>query len=337
MSADRTVHASRQTSGSSSATSIGPEYEHRHITWAFGLEFNNHQVSSRWQHPRYFQSRLNADDLILDPDDPNHWEYINHDQWVHFHITMTNRKDDFIAALQDPGRHVIYDGHARWGRGPCFGPDPAPGEDWQDSTAANRATRGIFPMGYKYLPVTTGEIHEHGYTPHLVTGDKPARDDCHPDIKARYSRLRTFTLAQLGLTVRGMDATDEVWGYSGYDEGRPAKHVILAAGWSATPLSPADLGGVSMSCRCFCPFGCSTFLPNYRILRFHKLWQRDGDDKFAYWTTAASTTGTSQLWLYYLLTYNRRNDFDPWDPSIRYAVRRTNQRLASMNESYRII
>jgi hypothetical protein len=72
-------------------------------------------------------------------------------------------------------------------------------------------------------------------------------------------------------------------------------------------------------------------------VRKEKGWRRDGDDRYAYWTTNASVSLTTKFWLYRWFTYPKRNDFEPWAKSLAYAVSKANQDLDAEGENYHLI
>lgn len=78
------------------------------------------------------------------------FEYTDIVQGVKFVVYIITTKAAFRNALLTPNVHLVYDGHARYGRGPCFGILPVPGqvsttEYWEDGTN----------------PTTTGWRHPH--------------------------------------------------------------------------------------------------------------------------------------------------------------------------------
>lgn len=337
--------ASRRRQASSTYTTIGPQYETRRITVALGLEAHNDRLSQDYRIPSGLQRLL--PDITINSDSSA--SYTSRAQRVNFIITVVTDKTQYKQALETAGIHVVYMGHARYGRGPCFGDDPSPGEQWGNGTN----TTGMWRMGYPYLAVPVSEILSHQYTvdPVLADGSRPTRRDCHPDVRGRYGRLRAFTLDQLAPAQPPQsrspladyvinsallpDAT--YWGYDTPYHGRRTRFIVLNAGWENTATDPMDLNATDLQCRVFCHFGCSTFKHNYRILRFRKQWQRTNTDRFAYWTTNPSGQQTTVYWLYHLLNYRRRNAFQSWRPSLRYALGRTNNSLRRLGLRYRLI
>lgn len=348
-------HASRGTSDSSSSTAIAPVYEEREIVLAQGLEYHNDRLSGgpplsmNFKVPEYLQARLGADVHV---DSSGVITYTSVRQRVHFTIRKVMQKDEFKQALETPGIHVVYGGHARYGRGPCFGPGRDPGDDWENSTDANRLTRGIFRWGYPVMPIETHEIVQHGYKcfPVLAGADKPPRGDCHPDILSVYGTLRRYAIhefdqgAELAPFIAGVvpasglgaprpvSADDRFWGL------RSKHEILLHGGWENTRAAPMDLGSTDMRCRVFCHFGCSSFHHNYRVLRFLKGWQRTATDRFAYWTTAPPpTVNLPSRWIYFLLKYDQRNDFQSWAPSLGWTLAATRGYIRGSGGGYNVI
>src|SRR5262245_60902632 len=129
--------ASRAAHGASSFTALSPVYEIRQLKIAYGIQF--HPGESLPITPQMFlQQHLELSDDIEKVSDS---EYINHFQRVRFTIEESTSKKQFIDWLKTPDLHVIYMGHARYGRGPCFGahgiaPNGAlvKSEDWEEGT-----------------------------------------------------------------------------------------------------------------------------------------------------------------------------------------------------------
>jgi hypothetical protein len=284
---------------------------------------------------------------------PTNFEYTSSAQGVKFVVSILTSKDAYRNALLTANAHVIYDGHARWGRGPCFGILPNPGtvshtEDWETGTSNDT---GIFRMGFPFLSVTVDEVFEHGYTANPVSSDVTLKPDlCDPDLRNFVTSLKAVTAAQMGppsaanpsgliAQLKDKDPSKTWWAYRAPDSGKIVWWIVLNAGWTGTPAAPYDLGATTPTCRVFCHFGCETFHHNHSILRSDafKAWKRTGDDKFAYFTTSLSTTGTTTYWLYHLLTYSTANAYLDWKPSIEYALRNTNADLAHDGARYQLI
>ena len=355
MGGDRS--ASREHSGSTSSTALTPPVEERLIILAQGLQYLNHQLPATYRVPEYLQSRLGGDVEVRADGTA---VYTSRAQGVRFVIRKITRKNDFKDALQTRGAHDIDGGHARYGRGPCFGESASPGDDWEVGT--NPSVNGIFRWGYPYMGIDVHEIIDHGYHCYalLVTDPKPPREDFHPELRRVYGRdatirpsdaLKPYRLDQfhpdlaariLGTTpppgpARPIQAGDRLWGSSPDRHGRPAK-IVLHGNWTGSMSDPLDLGATDMTCKVFCHFGCSSFHHNYRPLRFLKGWQRTEDDRFAYWTTAPPPhVNLPSRWIYFLLRYPRRNAFQNWHPSLIWTLNQTNQHIVNTGGGYRVI
>jgi len=169
-------------------------FEDRQIILAQGKQFRNGDRASPWSMPEVLRlsGADRADITALTPagnpvkvgsvwpnlkklkaipieDAPGGtFQFINAEQGVRYLIKVVNTKDAFITALQTPGAHVIYSGHARFGRGPCFGAGgDSTGEMWEEGTTAQD---GIFRMGFPFIAV---DVHDltHGYTANLAPAD----------------------------------------------------------------------------------------------------------------------------------------------------------------------
>jgi hypothetical protein len=108
-----------------------------------------------------------------------------------YHIRLITKKDEFKKCLEESEAIVVYSGHARYGRGPCFGDSPSPGQDWGDGTPSS----GLFYMGYRYLGLEAPEILEHGYkvwlVPDVTAIDIPRMipdDHVHQEIRWRRNK-----------------------------------------------------------------------------------------------------------------------------------------------------
>jgi hypothetical protein len=328
---------SRQHTGSTSHSTLSPAYERRLIRIASGIEAHNHQIPEEWRLQPFLDSVLPS---FPDVEKVSNSEYRNHRQRVIFQIDQTTDKSVFRRWLETPELHVIYYGHARMGRGPCFGTvtDARPTtEDWGEGT--NRTTSGLFRMGFPYIGIAASEILEHGYTAHLLKESEPlpAPEDCHPQLRPYLRSLRPVTPdnihARLAERIRGHQPTDR---YLAYRAGREWK-VIHHAGWQNTLSHPNEWAAVDVRCRVFCHLGCSSFIHNYPIIRHVANWRREGNERYAFWTSNSSYPPTMALWIANLITYNVENAFASWEPSLDFTVSRTNRQLRSHGYSYRMI
>ena len=314
-------------------TVLDVEYEVREIVVAQGLQFNNtyfraNAASSPGLEDfivpdglqRYFPSlELLGDDRA---------QYVSDVQHVRFAIRVVDTKTDLKDALQTSGVHVVYHGHARYGRGPCFGTDMSPGDDWEQGT--DPANTGIFRMGHPIIGIPVKDIagdddHPGGYHCWPVAGtEELQRSDCDAVVRANWGNLRRIPLPdglESQLLPQAQPPADSYWGYRDGE----GQNLLLWAGWDGTTSAPMDLGATDLQCRCFCHFGCSTYLHNWRVVRELKAWQRTADERFAYFTTAPSPGPSVTHWLRALFSYPRRNDFESWYPSLQWARSRANQ------------
>ncbi len=316
-------------------------YEERLIIVAQGKQFTNAQIPEGWGIPAFLQANIKN---FQSTDDSN-MSYSSDAQHVNFTIQRVQTKSGFMQALQTEGAMVVYGGHARYGQGPCFGDTDAPGEEWGSKSADPTAT-GVFRAGFPYIGLPIDEIcDEHQYTADPVDGGSPKPDssDIHPHARQMYGQMKQFSIsdlaskckasqAQVQAFLGNADAGDTFWGYDGIGEsGKYERHVLLKCGWDNTDISPNDVGGVDMNCKAFIFIGCSTFIHNYPIIRKIKGWTKDGDNRLAYWTTrATSGIPMTAYWMYYLLSYSKRNDNQPWEPSLEWTKNMTNRQYASM-------
>lgn len=339
--------------------------EEREIVIAQGKQFRNGDRAMVWSVPEVFRlsgeeradldftdrkgnvhkmGDFNPSLKTLDPiaieDGPNGtFQFLNFDQGVRFTIRVVNKKDDFIAALLTPGVQVIYAGHARFGRGPCFGDGgDGTGEMWEEGTSAHPNQDGIFRMGFPFIAVPVEDIIEHGYTANLMQADvRPAAADCDPDLRSRLGSLRARTLSQIDpeLVDQVQDPDpDKKWWTLG-----PASklEVVMIAGWENTLSAPDDLGAITPLCRSFVHMACSTFKHNHPVMRKLKNWKQEGDERYAFWTTDLSNSIGDHYWLQHLLTYDQFNAFQPLKKSLEFARDKSNKLLKKDGEAFRFI
>lgn len=357
---------SRQHKGSGGTTAITTPLEERQIILAQGLQYLNHELPNEYKGghltfktPEYLEKR----GLVLDHRPDGSSVYTSKAQRVRYVIRKITTKTEFKDALETAGAHVIYGGHARYGRGPCFGDNMQDFEQWE--VGSKPAVNGIFRWGYPFMGIDVHEIVKHKYTcfPARVGDKKPPKADCHPDIQAVYGqdstirkgdKLRPYKLAEFpdgfAAQVRGTEpspglrnggravtADDRFWGFGVGEAGKPHK-VVLHAHWNQSMSDPLDLGATNMRCKVFCHFGCSSFHHNYHVLRFLKGWKRTEDDRFAYWTTAPPIhVNLPSRWIYYVCAYNKNNAFKNWGPSLLYALQQTRGYIQKTGGRYNII
>ena len=344
---------SRTAAGTSGLNTIGG-LEVRTIILAQGIQAHNATMQPHAQIPGALTTPKaqrtddwplqlkNYDALPIQQTLPNAFFYLSQQQMVLYVLVVTTTKDDFKRALETPGVHVIYGGHARYGRGPCFGATPTPGQDWENGT--NPTTSGLFRMGFPFIAVPVSDVLSRDYTADLVpTTTLLLPENCEPSLRAKLTSLRPALLAEIkpsiARNVVNNDATIRWWTYVGQDDGPDETFVVLHAGWRQTASAPMDLDATQLNCRVFCHFGCFTKDHNHPILRgpTRKGWTRKGDDRFAYFTTGLSGGYEVAYWLYHLFTYPEYNAYSPWEPSLIYAVQKTNAALKSDGIAYQVV
>lgn len=266
--------------------------------------------------------------------------HFNAEQNVLYTIESIEDKASFITALLTPNVIVLYAGHARFGRGPCFSPNETPSDDWENGT--DPVTRGLFRMGFPFLSVPLHEFQEHGYHATLLSGDepKPRAADSEPDLRRRLGQLVRRTVRQMHVDAAVVakvaelfgvdpDSPETFWTFVALDRAEigPEVHVVLIAHWKDTVSAPADLGSIEPLCRVFCHFGCSTFQHNHPPLRKFKKWVREGDERHAFFTTDVANNQGSVLFLKNLLTMPGRQSRKPWAPWLARGISLTNRDL----------
>ncbi|MCA2962335.1 MAG: hypothetical protein INH40_00355 [Acidobacteriaceae bacterium] len=328
---------SRQHSASTSHSTLSPVYERRHICIAHGTERHPDQLPPEWLLNPYFDPLLPRFPHVEKVSDH---EYRNHRQRVIFTIRETTDKSVFREWLATPELHVIYRGHARHGRGPCFGratEEALKTQDWGEGT--NSATTGIFRMGFPFIGIPVDEIIEHGYSAKLLEESEgpPPAADCHPNLRPYRRLLQPRTAQQIHPELPPLIRHHAPGRrYLAYPDG-DAWNVVHHAGWRNTHSHPSEWGAVDVRCRVFCFFGCSSFRHNYPIVRKIARWRREGNERYAYWTTSPSRSVTPSRWIANLITYDVENAFAPWGPSLEYAVSRTNRDLRKEGYTFQLI
>lgn len=355
MPPDKTLHVARTSQGFQHVNTLDLRPEVRRIALVEGLDFHDDQKHETLRIPDCLIDTTihpvlaKRAPLDVDVTSPTRFEYLSREQGVRFVVERIVDRDRFQQALQDPELHVIYAGHARLGRGPCFGRGPekyAPGEHWEDGTAAGN---GIFRMGFPFIAVSLAELEEHGYTANAVPATIPlVAADCSPDMRPYLGSIKSKTADEIAddawelekrtegpdaprfdlrSKLRDRDAAAKWWTFRGFEHGKTAIFIVLHADWEETTTAPLDLGATDVRCRVFFHCGCSTLPLNRDVYRNRKGIQRDGDRNHAYFTTAPSWMSDALFYLYHLFTYPKHNRFKPWGPSLDYAVQKANADL----------
>ena len=311
-----------------------PPFEKRNIVVAQGIEFNNADMSADERVPGgSLQTRMAAagTPLVINAaGDQATFKSVK--QGVDFTIKVVNTKSAFKAALEsDKTHHVIYDGHSRFGRGCCFGTNPAPGEDWENGSSPK--TTGLFRMAFPFVAVPVSDIKHHGYTADLVPiSETLTPKNCESDLRLFVSlnSVKAHKLADVDSSVHGqlrinkgaIGPKDHFWAFHWPGEGFS---VVVHAGFEKTASAPMDLGATDIKCRVFCHLGCSSLQHYHAIVRERKKFTKVGNtDNFAYFTSDLSFSFTGPHWLFHLLTYDQFNAGQPWEPSLEYARKKAN-------------
>jgi hypothetical protein len=364
--------ASRQTTDSDTQTVLDCGYELRRIILCNGIQYTRNATERGLQEHELLKSMsgqseadrrayaeaigqrrscIVPDGLQLDGANGEYrrinefeFEYRNDLQKVLYKVLIRESKDAFIEALRTPDVMVVYSGHARYGRGPCFGLSPAPGDDWE--MGADAARGGIFRMGYPIIGVHASEIAQHGYSYYPVSTDDFAITEgvphalLHPDVhpfKIWRDRLPKHIASQ-ALSQSPYGDTEsfagdkEVWMVPGGDP-----EILLWAGWRDSIGAPHELAQVELQCKAVMFFGCSTALHWKKILRDLKGWQKAEDDRYAFFTSDVSDSMLDKFWFESLLNYDQDNAHRGWSAALTHAQNASNKRLAASGETYRVV
>jgi hypothetical protein len=283
--------------------------ETRTIIVAFGVGFRPIDQTDFVLADKLVESGLLASKLTKIPDGFLYDAKQNHG--VAYGVKYVYTKADFKFYLQSPSVHLIYCGHSREGRGPCFldkSTAEGPGEHWGDA--------GIFRMGFDFIGVPTSDIKEHQYTPQLVSPAElvdPTR--CEPvNLGKHYGALETRTTSVPTVVPLG-----QYRGYTTPDE------------WLAVKCGAGDLAQTKPSARVLCLFSCDTadyWKPTVQATG----WKTSADSGFVYYTSATDAPlATTAQWLYNLCSYKGPHGQArmPWKPSLDYAMVQTNADLAT--------
>src|SRR5690242_19444995 len=280
------VHVARAAANNLKLNTVNLNYEIRDIVIAKGIEFHDADIEGHITRDEPSNPALAAQlrgtltvphSLPLDfPDivlqDDRHAVFISDEQRVEFHIRVVDTKPEFKAALETPGIHVVYTGHARWGRGPCFGPDlPGPnhsdktGDNWEDGT--DPVNFGLFHMGFPFLGLPFSEPLEHKYKFHPVPASvkvNPADIDNTLTVPGSLRKIRLRGSALEPFVADPL--VDEYWGCDTVE----GAGLLIKAGFENTQSSPLDLGATNIQCRCISLCSCESFDHFHGILRKRK-------------------------------------------------------------------
>ncbi len=266
---------------------------------------------------------------------PGQAEYTSEAQRVTYRIRTVQGRDAYKQALETENVHVIYQGHSRSGRGPCFevtagGHNPA-GEHWEEGTGPDN---GIFRSGFPYVPISISDIEHHRYRFAPVPTESPAppSNELHPSARTGLSAVSLPEALRELVTPEFASPSHRYRGASG--------KILLRAGWTGTRAAPHDVGATGVRCKAWCLFGCSTRLHFYDFVREtrYKNWRRNSPPttNFFYVTTNPADMRATAFWLRALLSYDRPNAFESWNASLEAAKTRANQWLNSATVGYTI-
>jgi hypothetical protein len=353
------VHVARAAANALKVNVVNTNFEIRELVVAQGVQFHNDDFERKIR----FLAQGDPTELaglgqfttpvgLLNdfPDivirDDNNAVFISDAQRVEFRIRVINTKDLFKTALETPGVHVIYSGHARFGRGACFAPDLPPdpaepggqdltGDNWEMGT--DPVKFGLFRMGHPFVGVPFVELDEHKYRMRPVPTSVKVNPADMDKALANPNSLRPIILRGTRFESFILDpVVDTYWGCTTVH----GAGVLLFADFqnTATPILPStDLGATNIQCRCFTVIACETFDHFHQILRKRKGFTRTETEGFAYFTSDLSDIRFVRLYIGSLFEFPERNDFKSWFPSLEFAKTRTNQKLAAMANKCRIV
>lgn len=292
------------------------------------------------------------------------WTYESSRQRVRYRIVESRAKNDFRRALATPGAIVFYAGHARYGRGPCFGqgappyghrniPSPEPYSDARDQSwgalGADIARSGIFAMGHRYVGVPIKDVLTYRYDTLVVsesdvrTAGEFAPADCDAKLlRPRMAHLQLVPLrdldrfaqrymqgARMHRYVPFSDEDTRVWTF---DSGSAhyGQCLVVPAGYS-------DLAEVDLACRMYIMVACASFTHYHDIVRGALGWRRRGDDRLAFWLSDTGEIQAANYLLYHMLTDRELGANQSWNPWMRRSVRAANDWLLADGARYTIL
>ena len=332
------VHVARAAADNLKLNVVNLDFEVRRIVVAQGIQFHNaDRLNLDTDSDAVIPKSLQDDfpDIVIQ--DATHAVFISDVQRVEYRIEVVNTKDKFRDALETSGIQVIYTGHSRLGRGPCFGPDlpgsvgangnfkaDITGDNWETGVTGKAAQFGVYRMGRPFLGAGFLELDEHQFHFRPAPADvKVAGNDIDPLSSLRGpvplpDRLQTLSLDPL------VDA------YHGSNNEHTRDGVLAFAGFS-------DLAATDLKCRCFTVFSCDSLRHFHEVLRTRKGFTRTDREGFAYFVQGLYFDIVDRLYLGSLFEYNVRNDNESWFPCLEFAVQRTNAKLKAARAGFTII
>lgn len=276
---------------------------------------------------------------VADGDDgPSVVTFHNERAGVSYEIHFGNTLGAFRRALATPDVGVVYMGHARNGRGPCFGAgNNGHGEHWNEGDGSNT---GIFRMGRRWIGVPAKDIVENAYSTggvatlaqHFIRRPTQLRgryaedelihyQDCDQDIRDHFAAVaenegaeRPKTLGTLNpnasAQVTNVSSNEPVHSFVGAHHGEPADCLLIEAG-------AADLRRMTVECRFFAHLGCSSGPHNAAVFRAHA--PLSSGKPYAVFTTAPASFYGWLVFLHHLLLGPVRAA-DDWLSPLQHAV-----------------
>jgi hypothetical protein len=227
---------------------------------------------------------------------------------------------------------VLYMGHARFGRGACFGrifnrPDDGPttGDVWQ---------QGLFRKGFPHIAVPAREIVEHGYRCFVSPASQAlVQADCDPLLKQKFSSLKKKPLKEVmpaeGLDfIQGLSPDDLVWTLRAFQHGTTDDFLVHVAGFQDTAFPDVDLGKTAIACRGFFDCACSTEPLNKAIVQDRKGFKLTGDRFYSFFTSDVSDMFDGMAFLYHMLAFPKPSRFFPWKDMLEHARTEANKDAA---------
>jgi hypothetical protein len=342
-----TLHVARTSDGLEHVNTLDLRLEDRHVFLIEGIEFHNDQLPKVLRVPETlvkpsssFGTVRSKKALKVQVTDANNWQYESREQGVRYIFKRTHTRTELKQALETEDAHVIYSGHARFGRGPCFGrgTGTSKGEEWEDGKGPDT---GILRMGMPFLSIPISDILHHGYTANLVPSDVTiTASDCDADLRPHVSKLKPHKPAQIHPKLlpqlKNPDPDQTYWAFSGSDEGQATKFVVLFAGFEETTTAPLDLGATDMKARLFGHFGCSTLKHNRDVVVALKGYELEDDQRYSIFTTDLSNGTEVVLYFYHLLSCPEPSRGGAWKASVEYAIQKTNSDLGANGERHRL-
>ena len=346
------VHVARAAANALKVNVVNLNFEIRELVVAQGLQFHNNDVEGRLRFlaqkdpsalsvlgqmtiPRSLANDFS--DIVIRDD--NNAVFISDAQRVEFRIRVINTKDAFKTALETPGIHVIYCGHARWGRGACFGPDlpidlansdgrDITGDNWE--MGSDPVKFGLFRMGHPFVGVPFIELDEHKYRMRPVPTSQKVNPADIDSALTNPNSLRPIKLRGTRFESLILDPVVDTYFECTTVEG---PGLLLFADFQNSASQPSDLGATDIQCRCFTNLGCESFDHFHSILRTRKGFTRTETEGFAYFTTDLCDNRFPRQYIGSLFEFPERNDFKSWFPSLEFAVKRTNQKVAALERT----